>query len=57
MLNEPEYRRDMERRMVEYGGHDAWPRVGERYIELFRRVVAGQSLDDLLAIVPQAVHQ
>ena len=54
MLNEPEYRRDMERRMVEYGGQDAWPLVGQRYVELFRRVVAGQPLDDLLAITPQA---
>jgi polysaccharide biosynthesis protein PslF len=57
MLNEPEYRRDMERRMVQYGGQDAWPLVGQRYAELFRRVVAGRPLDDLLAITPQVAHQ
>lgn len=56
MLNDPEQRRTMEHRMVEYGGQDAWPRVGERYVDLFRRVVRGQSLDDLLAIAPQMAH-
>ncbi|HEY8686243.1 MAG TPA: glycosyltransferase family 4 protein [Chloroflexota bacterium] len=56
MLNEPEYRRDMERRMVEYGAQDAWPLVGQRYVDLFHRVVDGDSLDDLLAIAPQAAH-
>jgi glycosyltransferase involved in cell wall biosynthesis len=54
MLNEPEYRRDMEQRMVAYGGQDAWPLVGQRYIDLFRRVVGGKPLDDLLAVSPQA---
>jgi glycosyltransferase involved in cell wall biosynthesis len=55
MLNEPEYRRDMEQRMVAYGGQDAWPLVGQRYVELLRRVVEGKPLDDFLAVTPQAV--
>jgi glycosyltransferase involved in cell wall biosynthesis len=54
MLNEPEYRRDMEQRMVAYGGQDAWPLVGRRYVELFRRVVEGKPLDDFLAVTLQA---
>ena len=56
MLNDPEQRRTMEHRMVEYGGQDAWPRIGERYVDLYRRVVKGQSLDDLLAITPQMAY-
>lgn len=54
MLNEPEYRHDMEQRMVAYGGQDAWPLVGKRYVELFRRVVAQQPLDELLVIAPES---
>jgi polysaccharide biosynthesis protein PslF len=57
MLNDPEYRRDMEQRMVAYGGQDAWPLVGQRYVDLFCRVMGGESLDDLLAVAPQAAQQ
>lgn len=53
MLNEPEYRRDMERRMVAYGGQDAWPLVGGRYTDLFRRVAARRPLGDLLVMAPK----
>jgi polysaccharide biosynthesis protein PslF len=56
LLNEPEYRREMEQRMVAYGGQDAWPLVGRQYVDLFRRVVAGESIDDLLAVMPQVVQ-
>jgi polysaccharide biosynthesis protein PslF len=56
LLNEPEYRREMEQRMVAYGEQDAWPLVGRQYVDLFRRVVAGESIDDLLAVTPQVVQ-
>jgi glycosyltransferase involved in cell wall biosynthesis len=56
LLNEPEYRREMEQRMVAYGGQDAWPLVGRQYVDLFRRVVAGESINDLLAVTPQVVQ-
>jgi glycosyltransferase involved in cell wall biosynthesis len=52
MLDNPEYRREMEARMVAYGGQDAWPIVGKRYVDLFQRVIAHESLDGLLALDP-----
>lgn len=55
LLDDPERRREMERRMAEYGRQDAWPLVGQRYVELFRRLVAGESIDDFLALEPEAV--
>ncbi|HEX6510470.1 MAG TPA: glycosyltransferase family 4 protein [Chloroflexota bacterium] len=55
LLDDPEYRRGMEQRMAEYGSQDAWPLIGARYVELFQRVVAGESLEDVLAIEPEAV--
>lgn len=51
MLNEPDYRRSMEQRMVAYGEQDAWPLIGKRYVDLFRRVVTGASIEDLRAVV------
>jgi hypothetical protein len=41
---------------VAYGGQDAWPLVGRQYVDLFRRVVAGESINDLLAVTPQVVQ-
>jgi hypothetical protein len=45
----------MERRMAAYGKEDAWPLIGGRYADLFRRVVAREPLTDLLAIGPEVV--
>lgn len=50
LLDDPHDRRDIERRMAAYGKQFAWPLVGGQYVELFHRVVEGQSLDDLLAV-------
>jgi len=55
LLDDPDRRRAMERGMAEYGRQDAWPLVGERYVELFRRVAAGEPIDDFLALEPEAV--
>lgn len=53
MLDDPAYRHDMERRTLEYGRQDTWPQVAGRYLDVFRRVAAGESLSDLLAIEPE----
>jgi polysaccharide biosynthesis protein PslF len=50
MLDNPAERQEMERRMAEYGKRDSWPLVGERYADLFRRVAAGEALDDIVAV-------
>ncbi len=55
LLNNLESRREMERRMAEYGRRDAWPLVGERYVDLFRRISGGGSIDDFLALEPEAI--
>jgi hypothetical protein len=39
--------------MAAYGKQFAWPLVGAQYVELFRRVVNGGSLTDLLAVKPE----
>jgi glycosyltransferase involved in cell wall biosynthesis len=52
LLDDPGLRQEMERRMAEYGRQDAWPTVGARYVELFRRVIARESITDFLAIEP-----
>lgn len=54
-LDDPEYRRDAERRTGEYGQDTAWPLVGQRYAELFNRVVREEPLGDLLAVETQPV--
>lgn len=54
LLDEPERRREMEARMAEYGRQDAWPLVGARYVGLFQRVLAGEPLDEFLALEPEA---
>jgi hypothetical protein len=46
----------MEQRMAEYGSQDAWPRVGERYVELFRKVSRGEPIDEYLALQPEFAH-
>jgi polysaccharide biosynthesis protein PslF len=56
MLDAPPSRFEMERRTAEYGKEDAWPRVGQRYLELFRRVAAREPLTDLLALEPEPIH-
>jgi polysaccharide biosynthesis protein PslF len=55
MLDDPSSRFEMERRTAEYGKGDAWPRVGQRYLELFRRVVTKEPLTDLLALEPEPI--
>jgi polysaccharide biosynthesis protein PslF len=40
-LDDPRFRRNTEERASAYGREMAWPRVGERYTELFRRVIEG----------------
>jgi glycosyltransferase involved in cell wall biosynthesis len=50
MLDNPEYRHLCERLTAEYGKQDAWPLVGARYAELFRRIVAGEPFTDMLAV-------
>jgi hypothetical protein len=52
LLDGPHERMEMEQRMANYGKEFAWPLVGARYVELFRRVVDGAPLDDLLALQP-----
>lgn len=52
LLDHPEQRQDMERRMAEYGRQDAWPTVGARYVDLFRRIIAHEPITDFLAIEP-----
>jgi glycosyltransferase involved in cell wall biosynthesis len=56
LLDEPDRRREMEQRMAEYGSQDAWPRVGERYVELFRKVSRGEPIDEYLALQPEFAH-
>jgi glycosyltransferase involved in cell wall biosynthesis len=41
-LEDPKFRRDTQQRALAYGREMAWPRVGERYAELFRRVARGE---------------
>jgi glycosyltransferase involved in cell wall biosynthesis len=55
LLDNPELRQTMERRMAEYGKLDSWPTVGARYVELFRRVVHHQPITDFLAMEPEAI--
>lgn len=59
MLDQPELRERFEQRTAEYGRQDAWPLVGARYTELMRRVIAGESLTDMLAVQrePEPVTQ
>jgi glycosyltransferase involved in cell wall biosynthesis len=52
LLDDPDYRRDMEQRMSEYGAQDSWPHVGERYVDLFGRLRSGGDIADLLAVQP-----
>jgi polysaccharide biosynthesis protein PslF len=56
LLDDPPSRFEMERRTAEYGKGDAWPRVGQRYLELFRRVAAKEPLTNLLALEPEPIH-
>ena len=53
LLDDPDYRRAMEERTLAYGRNDSWPLIGARYVELFRRVIAGEPLTDLLAVQPE----
>jgi len=39
-LDDPVFRQHTEERAFTYGREMAWPRVGERYAELFRQIVA-----------------
>jgi glycosyltransferase involved in cell wall biosynthesis len=55
LLDDPDRRREMEQRMAEYGRQDAWPLVGRRYVDLFRRVAGGEPIEDFLALEPEAV--
>jgi glycosyltransferase involved in cell wall biosynthesis len=50
MLDNPEDRHAWEISTAEYGKRDSWPDVGARYVDLFRRVVTGQSFDEMLAV-------
>jgi glycosyltransferase involved in cell wall biosynthesis len=52
MLDNPEDRHAWEIATAEYGKRDSWPDVGAQYADLFRRVVCGSSLEDLLAVEP-----
>ncbi|GAC1642625.1 MAG: glycosyltransferase family 4 protein [Chloroflexota bacterium] len=53
ILADVDYRQDMERRTAAYGKQDSWPLVAARYAEVFRRVAAGDSLADMLALEPE----
>ena len=55
MLDNPELRTRFERGTTEYGRRDFWPSVGERYAQLFRRIVTGRTFDDMLAIRPEEI--
>lgn len=55
MLDNPEQRQMWEARTKSYGRQDDWPSVGQRYAELFHRIVEGRSLDDMLAITPEGM--
>ena len=53
LLDDSHDRSDMEQRMAAYGRQFAWPLVGAQYVELFRRVLDGGALTDLLAVKPE----
>ena len=56
LLDNPDVRHNLEQRALQYGSEHAWPIVGQRYLDLFQRVIAGRPLTDLLALEPEPIQ-